>query len=88
MSESDKVFAGSVPENYDRYLVPLIFESFAQADESTNRLYGGLTMLLRDRLPTVASAGAKQMHRRCRSKMLPSTSFVASLGSCSSPTGS
>jgi hypothetical protein len=29
MSESDKVFAGSVPENYDRYLVPLIFESFA-----------------------------------------------------------
>jgi hypothetical protein len=27
MSESDKVFAGSVPENYDRYLVPLIFES-------------------------------------------------------------
>ena len=30
MSESDKVFAGSVPENYDRYMVPLIFESFAQ----------------------------------------------------------
>jgi hypothetical protein len=26
MSESDKVFAGSVPENYDRYLVPLIFD--------------------------------------------------------------
>src|SRR6201991_3903720 len=30
MSETDKLFAGSVPENYDRYLVPLIFESFAQ----------------------------------------------------------
>src|SRR5262245_3187660 len=30
MSGSDKVFAGSIPENYDRYLVPLIFESFAQ----------------------------------------------------------
>jgi ubiquinone/menaquinone biosynthesis C-methylase UbiE len=29
MSETDKVFAGSVPENYDRYLVPLIFESYA-----------------------------------------------------------
>ena len=29
MSEADKVFAGSIPENYDRYLVPLIFESFA-----------------------------------------------------------
>jgi ubiquinone/menaquinone biosynthesis C-methylase UbiE len=30
MPEIDKVFAGSIPENYDRYLVPLIFESFAQ----------------------------------------------------------
>jgi hypothetical protein len=24
MPETDKVFAGSIPENYDRYLVPLI----------------------------------------------------------------
>ena len=30
MSEIDEVFAGSIPENYDRYLVPLIFEIFAQ----------------------------------------------------------
>jgi len=29
MLETDKVFAGSVPENYDRYMVPLIFESYA-----------------------------------------------------------
>jgi ubiquinone/menaquinone biosynthesis C-methylase UbiE len=29
MLESDKVFAGSVPENYDRLLVPLIFEPYA-----------------------------------------------------------
>jgi ubiquinone/menaquinone biosynthesis C-methylase UbiE len=29
LPEIDKVFAGSIPENYDRYLVPLIFESFA-----------------------------------------------------------
>lgn len=29
MLESDKVFAGSVPENYDRYMVPLIFEAYA-----------------------------------------------------------
>src|SRR5262245_4894295 len=29
MLQSDKTFAGSVPENYDRYLVPLIFEPFA-----------------------------------------------------------
>ena len=30
MSETDKVFAGSIPENYDRYMVPLIFEPFAE----------------------------------------------------------
>src|SRR6266481_8512642 len=30
MPETDKVFAGPIPENYDRYLVPLIFESFAR----------------------------------------------------------
>jgi ubiquinone/menaquinone biosynthesis C-methylase UbiE len=30
LPEIDKVFAGSIPENYNRYLVPLIFESFAQ----------------------------------------------------------
>ena len=30
MSESDKAFTGSIPENYDRYMVPLIFESYAQ----------------------------------------------------------
>lgn len=30
MSAGDKVFAGSIPEIYDTYLVPLIFEDFAQ----------------------------------------------------------
>ena len=30
MSETDKVFAGSIPENYDRHMVPLIFESYAR----------------------------------------------------------
>ncbi|MEW6452454.1 MAG: methyltransferase domain-containing protein [Pseudomonadota bacterium] len=29
MLESDKVFAGSIPENYDRHMVPLIFEPYA-----------------------------------------------------------
>jgi ubiquinone/menaquinone biosynthesis C-methylase UbiE len=29
MSETDKVFGGSIPENYDRHMVPLIFEPFA-----------------------------------------------------------
>lgn len=30
MLETDKLFAGSIPENYDRYMVPLIFEPFAK----------------------------------------------------------
>jgi len=29
MADVDKVFAGSITEIYDRYLVPLIFESYA-----------------------------------------------------------
>ncbi len=29
MNESDQVFAGSIPELYDTYLVPLIFEAYA-----------------------------------------------------------
>src|ERR1043166_3353619 len=29
MLENDKVFAGSIPENYDRFMVPLIFEPYA-----------------------------------------------------------
>ena len=29
MLETDKVFAGSIPENYDRHMVPLIFEQYA-----------------------------------------------------------
>ena len=29
MLEADKGFTGSIPENYDRYMVPLIFEPFA-----------------------------------------------------------
>lgn len=29
MSDSDKVFAGSIPELYEEYLVPLIFQSYA-----------------------------------------------------------
>jgi SAM-dependent methyltransferase len=29
MLEADKLFTGSIPENYDRYMVPLIFEPYA-----------------------------------------------------------
>jgi ubiquinone/menaquinone biosynthesis C-methylase UbiE len=30
MMNTDRLFAGSVPENYDRYMVPLIFEPYAE----------------------------------------------------------
>jgi ubiquinone/menaquinone biosynthesis C-methylase UbiE len=30
MSAGDKIFSGSIPENYDRHMVPLIFESYAR----------------------------------------------------------
>jgi ubiquinone/menaquinone biosynthesis C-methylase UbiE len=30
MAAADKLFAGSIPEIYDRFLVPLIFESYAR----------------------------------------------------------
>ena len=30
MVTSDKLFAGSIPEIYDRFLVPLIFEPYAR----------------------------------------------------------
>ncbi len=29
MTSGDKLFAGSIPEFYDTYLVPLIFEAYA-----------------------------------------------------------
>ena len=29
MLDADRLFAGSIPENYDRYMVPLIFEPYA-----------------------------------------------------------
>ena len=35
MLETDKVFAGSIPENYDRYMVPLIFEPNLSVTETS-----------------------------------------------------
>ena len=122
MFETDKVFAGSIPENYARYIVPLIFEPFA-ADLAqraaslspsavletaagtgvvtralASRLSPGASYVvptstsrcsttpLRDKLPTVASNGAKRMLWRYRLKMRPSISFVVSSARCSFPT--
>lgn len=46
MSAGDKLFAGSIPENYDRYMVPLIFNSYAR-----ERQYAGIGKLALQRSP-------------------------------------
>lgn len=53
MSEGDKVFSGSIPENYDRFLVPLIFEQYA--DEMAQRVSSLSPQAL---LETAAGSGA------------------------------
>ncbi|RAZ80250.1 class I SAM-dependent methyltransferase [Mesorhizobium atlanticum] len=53
MLEADKVFAGSIPENYDRHMVPLIFEAFA---EETARRAASLSPVTV--LETAAGTGA------------------------------
>lgn len=30
MLQSDRLFSGSIPESYDRYMVPLIFAPYAE----------------------------------------------------------
>ena len=37
MLEADKVFSGSIPENYDRGMVPLIFEPYAAPEDLARR---------------------------------------------------
>lgn len=53
MAVTDKLFAGSIPEVYDRYLVPLIFDSYAR--DLAERL-GAVRP--RDVLETAAGTGA------------------------------
>jgi ubiquinone/menaquinone biosynthesis C-methylase UbiE len=52
MVATDKLFAGSIPEIYDRYLVPLIFESYAR--DLAERITG---VAPRDVLETAAGTG-------------------------------
>src|ERR1700736_1310501 len=75
MAETDKVFAGSIPELYDRFLVPLIFEYYArdlaarvaQANPSnvleTAAGTGALTRELAARLPANAALTATDLNQ-------------------------
>ena len=69
MLEKDKVFAGSVPENYDRYMVPLIFAPYA-ADlaQRAAALSPGAV------LETAAGTGA--VTRALAPKLSPGASYV------------
>ena len=67
---SDKVFAGSVPENYDTYLVPLIFEPYA-ADVAKRLSSRSLTSILE------IAAGTGVVTRQLAATVPESISIVA-----------
>jgi ubiquinone/menaquinone biosynthesis C-methylase UbiE len=69
MPETDKAFTGSIPENYDRYLVPLIFESFAR---DLARRVAALSP--RRVLETAAGSGA--VTRALAATLSPQASYV------------
>jgi ubiquinone/menaquinone biosynthesis C-methylase UbiE len=69
MSETDKVFAGSIPENYDRYLVPLIFESFAQDLAQRIAALSPSTVL-------ETAAGSGVVTRALTARLSPDASYV------------
>ena len=69
MLQTDKVFAGSVPENYDRYMVPLIFEPYA-ADLARRAadFSPGATLEI--------AAGTGVVTRALAPKLMPDASYV------------
>jgi ubiquinone/menaquinone biosynthesis C-methylase UbiE len=70
MVASDKLFAGSIPEIYDRFLVPLIFEPYALD------LAGRIAAFApSDVLETAAGTGV--LTRALASRLAPSTRIVA-----------
>ena len=71
MVATDKLFAGSIPEIYDRLMVPLIFEPYAVD------LAGRVAALApRDVLETAAGTGV--LTRALAARLAPSTRIVAS----------
>jgi SAM-dependent methyltransferase len=70
MSNSDRLFAGSIPKLYDEYLVPLIFEPYA-AD-----LLNRLRMRVNGRILEIA-AGTGVLTRALASGLAESVSIVA-----------
>ena len=69
MLETDKVFAGSVPENYDRYMTPLIFEPFA-ADLAQRAASLSPSAVLE------TAAGTGVVTRALAAKLSPGASYI------------
>ncbi|MBL8893130.1 MAG: methyltransferase domain-containing protein [Rhizobiales bacterium] len=69
MLESDKGFTGSIPENYDRYMVPLIFEPFA-ADLARR------AAVLSPHLVLETAAGTGVVARALAPKLSPGASYI------------
>jgi ubiquinone/menaquinone biosynthesis C-methylase UbiE len=67
---SDRVFAGSIPEVYDRYLVPLLFETCAE--DLAQRVAGHAPARV---LETAAGTGA--LTRALARRLPPETTLVA-----------
>lgn len=70
MSEREAIFAGSVPENYHRYLVPLIFDEYA-------RDLAGRTKVSQDGTVLEIACGTGILTRHLRASLPVTTSIVA-----------
>lgn len=69
MQDTDKLFAGSIPENYDRYMVPLIFEPFA-ADMARRAAFLSPAAVLE------TAAGTGVVTRALAPKLSPGASYT------------
>jgi ubiquinone/menaquinone biosynthesis C-methylase UbiE len=69
MAENDKAFGGSIPENYDRYMVPLIFEQYAVDLARRAAALSPITIL-------ETAAGSGVVTRALAPRLLPGTSYV------------
>jgi len=69
MTASDKVFAGSIPEFYDTYMVPLIFEPYAK--DLAER-----TAALAPKAVLETAAGSGVVTRALAARLVPDVSYV------------
>jgi ubiquinone/menaquinone biosynthesis C-methylase UbiE len=69
MADADHVFAGSIPDTYDRYLVPLIFQRFAEDIAQRAAALSPTTVL-------ETAAGSGVVTRALAPRLSPDASYV------------